>query len=241
MSTAGAAEFEAELNIFRTEQETAEQYFFAYLGIRSLAAQRADVVAVMNHNSVYWIISHHALLLSTFIALGRIFDQGSKHNVDRLMLVVERNLPIFSRVALRQRKEMVISAEQAREYVKDRHVLAANEVRDLKKQIRDWRKVFQANYLPIRHQFAHKKLSHLAEVNALLVKTNVDELKRMFGFLRALHQALDQLFLNGLNPIPLPECKFVLPPEPEPNRGYYPGEDAYLEAQQVLLMMMPRD
>jgi hypothetical protein len=83
------------------------------------------------------------------------------------------------------------------------------------------------------------KRSHLEEVNALLAKTNVDELKRMFGFLRALHQALDQLFLNGLNPIPLPECKFVLPPEPEPNRVYYPGEDAYLEAQQVLLMMMP--
>src|ERR1700730_2672675 len=143
MSTAGTAEFEAELNIFRTEQETAEQYFFAYLGIRSLAAQRADVLAVMNHNSVFWIISHHALLLSTFIALGRIFDHASKHNVDRLMLVVERNLSVFSRAALRSRKEKVISAEQAREYVKDRHVLSANEVRDLKKQIREWRKVFQ--------------------------------------------------------------------------------------------------
>jgi hypothetical protein len=225
MSTAGATEFEVELNIFRTEQETAEQYFFAYLGIRSLAAQRADVLALMNHNSVFWIISHHALLLSTFIALGRIFDHASKHNVDRLMLVVERNLPIFSQAALRSRKEKVISAEQAREYGKDRHVLSANEVRNLKKQIREWRKVFQARYLPIRHQFAHKRLSHIDEVKALLAKTNVDELKHMFGFLRSLHQALDQLFINGLNPIPLPECQFVLPPEPEPSRQYYPGED----------------
>jgi hypothetical protein len=108
-----------------------------------------------------------------------------------------------------------------------------DEVRDLKKQIKEWRKIFRGRYLPIRHQFAHKKLSHLTEVNALLAKTNVEELKRMFGFLRALHQALHQLFLNGLNPTPLPDCKFVLPPEPEPSRECYPGEDAYSEAQQV--------
>jgi hypothetical protein len=63
----------------------------------------------------------------------------------------------------------------------------------------------------------------------------------MFGFLHALHEGLCELYLNGRNPLPLPNITFVLPPTPKPDRRYHPGEKAYREAQQVLLSMVRKD
>jgi hypothetical protein len=37
-----------EIKIFRTEEEQAQQYLFAYLSIRALLAERPDVVAMVN-------------------------------------------------------------------------------------------------------------------------------------------------------------------------------------------------
>jgi hypothetical protein len=71
----------SELEIFRTEEETAQQYFFAYLSVRSMAAENSDVLKMMNMNPLFWVTAHHAMLLSTFVALGRIFDLQSKHNI----------------------------------------------------------------------------------------------------------------------------------------------------------------
>lgn len=61
----------------------------------------------------------------------------------------------------------------------------------------------------------------------------------MFGFLRALHEALRELHLNGGSPLPLPDVTFVLPPNPKPIRQYHPGEKASREAQDALLSMLP--
>jgi hypothetical protein len=38
MSARTTINFEEELEVFRTEEEAAQQYFFAYLSVRSLAA-----------------------------------------------------------------------------------------------------------------------------------------------------------------------------------------------------------
>jgi hypothetical protein len=62
--------FEIELEVFRTEEETAQQYFFCYLSVRSLAAKSAAVLAAMNTAPLFWITTHHAMLLSAIIALG---------------------------------------------------------------------------------------------------------------------------------------------------------------------------
>jgi len=77
---AAETEFEYELEIFRTEEETAQQYFFAYLSVRSLIATNNDVLKMVNTTPLFWKTAHHAMILSAFVALGRIFDQKSKHN-----------------------------------------------------------------------------------------------------------------------------------------------------------------
>ena len=38
----------------------------------------------------------------------------------------------------------------------------------------------------------------------------------MFVFLHALHEGLRELHLNGRSPLPLPDVRFVLPPDPKP-------------------------
>jgi hypothetical protein len=68
-------ELDREIEMFRTEEEEAQQYLFACLGVRSLLVERPDVVRMVNRNSMYWITSHQALLLAALIAFGRIFDQ----------------------------------------------------------------------------------------------------------------------------------------------------------------------
>ncbi len=233
-------ELEREIEIFRKEEEEAQQSFFAYLGVRSLLAQRSDLLAEVNRNAMYWITSQHALLVNSFIALGRIFDQGSAHNIDRLLKLVETNLALLDQDALRQRKEQVISAEQAAAYVVDKHVTTIDDVRTMRSEVRKWRAVYEDGYRPVRHDFAHKRTADVAEINALLAKTNIDQMKEMFGFLHSLHEGLRELQLNGRNPLPLPVVDFVLPPAPKPQRQDHPGEKAYREAQAVLLSMMPQ-
>jgi hypothetical protein len=229
-----------EIEIFRKDEESAQQTFFAYIGIRDLIARRPDVHAAINRNAMFWLTTHRALFVSTFVGLGRIFDQDSAHNLDRLLSIVGRNIPELGRDALRQRKEQVISAEQAAGYVKEKHETTAPDVRALRKEVDQWRKIYAPVYGEIRHHLAHNK-GATEDLDALLARTDIEEMKRMFGFLHALHEGLRELHLNGRNPLPLPEIVFVLPPDPKPQRQYHPGEKAFREAQAGLLSMLPEE
>jgi hypothetical protein len=222
-----------EIEIFRKEEEAAQQTFFAYLGIRDLLVKRPDVLAAVNRNSMFWLTTNHALFVSTFIWLGRIFDQKSAHNIDLLLKAVEQNLPELGRDALRKRKEEVITPQQAADYVKDRHDTVIDDVRELRKQVKAWRKIYEPVYGEVRDHLAHNKQG-VSEIDPFLAKTNIDEMKRMFGFLHALHEALIELYLNGRNPLPLPDVTF----NPPPARPLHPGDKAYAEAQASLLSMV---
>jgi glutamyl-tRNA reductase len=97
---------------------------------------------------MFWLTTNHALFVSTFIWLGRIFDHKSAHNIDLLLKAVEQNLPELGRDALRKLKE-VITSQQAADYVKDRHDTVIDDVRELRKQVKAWREV--------RYHLAHNK------------------------------------------------------------------------------------
>jgi hypothetical protein len=44
-----------------------------------LIAKNPDVHAAINRNAMFWLTTHRALFVSTFVGLGRIFDQESAH------------------------------------------------------------------------------------------------------------------------------------------------------------------
>lgn len=45
-------DIQAEIEVFRKEEEAAQQTFFAYLGIRDLLVKRKDVLDVVNENAI---------------------------------------------------------------------------------------------------------------------------------------------------------------------------------------------
>jgi hypothetical protein len=123
-----------------------------------------------------------------------------------------------------------MTVAEADEYASDRHDLTVQDIRAMRKAVDKWRKVYFARYRDIRHKiFAHRGANSL-EAEALMAKTNVDEMKEMLGFLHALHQSLQQLHANGLVPNLTP-ATFEVPPTPGGSKG---GEILYREAGNVL-------
>lgn len=233
-------DFEEELEVFRTEEEAAQQYFFAYLSVKNLAASDDDVLANINNTPLFWRTTHHAMVLAAFVALGRIFDQDKKsdHNIDKLMRVTGESLSLFTKPALAARKvEAGLTQQEAVGYVANAHELTTADVRGLKKQVAHWRRIYEDRYRDVRHEvFAHKRNQRI--VDKLLAKTNIDEIKEMFGFLAGLYQALDQLFLNGREPV-VRIRKFILPPNGM--AAMSTGERVYAEGHEVLRMVTPPD
>jgi hypothetical protein len=74
--------------------------------------------------------------VTAFITLGRIFDQNSRHNLNLLLKMVERSLPTLNREALRERKEQVVTAEQAAAYVLDKHAMTIEDVRSVRAEVK---------------------------------------------------------------------------------------------------------
>ena len=157
---------------------------------------------------LFWNTSLGALQTAAFIALGRVFDQNSTHNLDRLLRVAQDNPQIFSKGALGRRKQGTNPdpPEWLDDYLSHIYEPTPQDFRRLRSHVRKWRKIYVSNYRDLRHKlFAHKEVSDHAEIDALFAKTNIRELQRMFAFLGSLHEALWHLFFNGRKPVLRPQ------------------------------------
>jgi pimeloyl-ACP methyl ester carboxylesterase len=67
-------EFERELEIFRTEVESASQFFYAYLSIRAVAGDRRRVFRLLNETPLFWNTALGGLQTASFVVLARAFD-----------------------------------------------------------------------------------------------------------------------------------------------------------------------
>jgi AbiU2 len=219
-------QFRDELEVFRKEEQVAQQYFFAWLQIRTELAADEGLLDRINDTPLFWITTHHALLLAAFVALGRVFDQRSRHNVDALLKLASKNKAIFAQDALRDRKiREGVTPVFAAEYVLDKYEATDADFRGLRAEVAKRRRLYEERFRDVRDKiFAHKELSDRDEMNALLAKATIDELKSLFGFLHGLHEALWELLYNGRRPILcLPD--FVLPTRPRtPNHSDAPAE-----------------
>jgi len=195
--------FYNELEVFRTEAESGIQFFYSYLAIHAIAGEHKQVHRLLNSAPLFWNTALGALQTSAFIALGRVFDQQSKHNVDRLLKIAQSNMTIFSKRALagRKRRASPDADEWLDEYLRDVYVPNADDFRRLRRHVAKRRRIYEDNYRAPRHQvFAHKEISAKEDVQALFGKTNVRELQQLMIFLRRLHESLWQLYNNGRKP-----------------------------------------
>jgi hypothetical protein len=200
---AAEAQFERELEVFRTEAATVAQFFYALLVIHAAAGATDQVYRLLNTAPLFWNTILGALQTAGFVALGRVFDQSSTHNVDRLLRLTIDHPQIFSKASLARRKQGDRATPPAwlADYMKDVYVPRLGDLRRLHGYVSKHRKIYNEKYRPLRHQvFAHKEISDATAVSAMFAKTNVRELQRMSMFLLSIYSALWQLFVNGRRP-----------------------------------------
>lgn len=97
--------FKHELNVFQSEIEYGIQYFYAFLAFNASLSKNPEAYNKVNQTPLFWNTVMEGLQTSYFITLGRIFDQNSAHNVDRLMNMAQKNIEIFSKSSLAERKK----------------------------------------------------------------------------------------------------------------------------------------
>jgi hypothetical protein len=180
-----ATQFEEELEVLRKEAEGAAQFFYAYLTIHAVAADNPAAYRLLNRSALFWNTVLGALQTATFIALGRILDQRSPHNVDRVLKLAQKHADIFSKRALGIRKQGTARTrpEWLPEYLLDAYVPKADDFRRLRAHVHKRRKTYNEKYSDLRNKvFAHNELTDPTTVSALFAKTNIRELQRLVVF-----------------------------------------------------------
>jgi AbiU2 len=198
------AQFEHELEVFRTEAETAAQFFYAYLAIHAAAGAATSIYRLLNTAPLFWNTILGGLQTAAFVALGRIFDQDSAHNVGRLLRIAQENPQLFSKAALAKRKQGADKTppDWLSDYLRHTYEPKPADFRRLRGYVSKQRKLYLNKYQPLRHQvFAHRGLSDAADISALFAKTNIREMQRMLTFLMSFYEAMWQLFVNGHRPV----------------------------------------
>lgn len=195
--------FETELEVYRTEVEVGLQYLYVHIGLHAVLGRDPEALRRVNETPLLWKTIDGALHGSAFIALGRIFDQESEHNVDRLLRLARHNLGLFSkdRLAARKRRHSDTADIWLAEYLETVHEATVEDFREAKRQVSAHRRIFDNIYRPIRNLiFAHKALIDASEIKALYDKTRIDELAGLFAFLHRVYDVLFQLYHNGEPP-----------------------------------------
>lgn len=201
-----SVEFETQLELFRTEVQSALQFFYAWDSTHAVAAKNKSVVLLLNQAPLFWNTALGALQTSTLVALGRVFDPDTtnNHSVTRLLTLAHANLDIFSKEALAARKRNLSANadEWLPEYLAAVYVPTSDDFRRLKRHVALRRKIYEQNYRPLRHKvFAHRGVTTQAEVAALFAKTDLRELRQLLVFLGRLYEALWQVYHNGHKPV----------------------------------------
>jgi hypothetical protein len=204
-ASATEAEFERELEIFRQDAEEAAQYFSAHCAMHNLAGSLKPVLAYLNRRPMFWVTCSGALQSAAIISLGRIMDNDSPHNINRLIRMLNDSPQIFDRPALLARKSKGWSdtrpgpkSDLLEEFVASAYVPRTGELRKFRKTVRRYVKIYEAKYKRIRDEWiAHRVLGDAMEAFPIFALTKAGELQRILAFLLTVHETLWQTFNNG--------------------------------------------
>ena len=195
--------FVAELEALRRNAEEASQFLFAHLAINRLAKQRRRILKVLQRDSLFWLTVQSALFGSALLAVGRIFDQRSHHNLDRLLKMARDTPALFTREALARRKQAGgPEPSWLSDYVHNAHVPNTSDFRMLKHHVKRLRGIYESKYRDLRHTVvAHTGSLDANTIKAQFARTNRVEFQRLVISLCAIHDALWNLFVNARKPV----------------------------------------
>ena len=242
-----SADFESQLELFRTEAESALQFFFAWDAIHAVAAKSKAVFRLLNEAPQFWNTALGALQASALVALGRVFDPDPKnHSVTRLLTLAHANLGLFSKEALaaRKRKLSASADEWLPEYLATAYVPSAEDFRSLKRHVALRRKVYEEKCRPVRHKvLAHRGVTTREQAGELFAKIDLKELRQLLVFLGRVYTALWNLYFNGHKPTLRPARYSVqrMLEQPSPNAKHAKLQERLVHEAQDFLRRHSKD
>lgn len=199
MTTEETAVVEA-LGTFKRQADDCVTCLYAYLTIHAIAGQSRSIRMHINENALFWNTTLHALQTALILALGRVFETNTPHNVGTFMRVMHLNRSAFSRSALRTRKQPIFSNSpgELATYVREARIPYPSDFRRVAGFVRRHRAAYIETYRSLRDKvFAHTLTVDQEEIARLFSKTNIRQLQRMTTYLNELHDAFWEAFHNG--------------------------------------------
>jgi hypothetical protein len=195
------AEFQNELRVFDNDVDEVIQCFYIWRTVHAAARKSRRIHDLLNRNAGFWVVALGSIQANSLIALGRIFDRGKDtHNVGRLLRLAAKNPAIFSKVALRQRKEkdLANASHLVDDFMKDVKEPTTSDFKRLERFVEARRKVYEKCYKQIRDKrYAHKQRM---DMSGIFARTNTRELARLVTDLSKLHNVLWHWYRNGVRP-----------------------------------------
>lgn len=197
------AEFQEELQAFENDIDEVVQCFYIWRTVHAVARKRPRAFDLLNRNAAFWNVAIGSVQANSLIALGRIFDVShDSHNVKRLLKLIKRNPAIFSKAALRKRKERDLANANALHLldsvVKDVKEPTPSDFKWLDEFVGKRRRIYEKCYKQIRDKYyAHKQRGGVA---VFVAQSDRAELARLVTDLNNLHGAIWQWYRNGVKP-----------------------------------------
>ncbi len=201
MSTDAFAE---QLQSLDHESTVIANYVYAEVAIQHSANQSEKILAQLNRTPTFWLSAQAAFQTAAYIALGRVFDHDSKYNLGELTSAFGKNLDVFSREALAERKRDGADEDPPwlEDYLNKMYIPTDKDVARITRHVERYREIFAKIIKPPRNKYlAHREKRAREEVDQLFARGTRTELWRMSVFLLRLHSALWDLYHNGNKPL----------------------------------------
>lgn len=174
--------------------------------IRNRTVSEPELLDALNATPLSWIMTRHALQITLFMTLGRVFDiNGNSFSVDDLLKCCIDEINAFSKENLRARKVRSQNGNEPDwldEYINNAYEPASADFQKLRGAFSKHRKVFEKVYRPIRHKLiAHTDKQFMGKADQLWTETNIGELEEIIWFLNDLKETLFDSYENGREPI----------------------------------------
>ncbi len=196
--------FENQLSSLDRESTVIANYVYAEMAIQHAASKSKKLLNRLNRTPSFWIACNAALQSAAYIAIGRVFDFKSPYNLEALVVAMEKNLSLFGRQALAERKRegKSIDPPWLQEYLDKAYYPKQSDITRIRKHIANYRTLYERAFMPVRHQYlAHRQAHGSEKAQQLFAKGKVKELWRLCTFLLRLHSALWDLMHNGRKPV----------------------------------------
>jgi hypothetical protein len=127
--------------------------------MHEVAKHHKRVFRMFNEHPLFWTTLRGGVQTAALIAVGRVFDQNSTHNLDAVLGLAQRNRDIFSRASLGKRKQGNARQEPdwLQDYLRTAYEPTPTDFRRLRKLVKKYRRIYETNYRDLRNQYyAHK-------------------------------------------------------------------------------------